>query len=101
MANDDEASSSTGAAPTHEPRDKNLQVKVTATYQAAVQVLATAKGHKTISDYIGSLLDAEIAAAQLDELDNAIDERKAREANDEKASLREVFSKAGPLKAVG
>lgn len=100
MADDDTASSNE-AAPTPEPRDKNLQVKVTATYQAAVQVLATAKGFKTISDYIGSLLDAEIAAAQLDELDSAIDHRKAQEADREKASLREVFAKAGPLKAAG
>ena len=98
---DDDASSSTDAAPSPEPRDKNLQVKVTATYQAAVQVLATAKGFKTISDYIGSLLDAEIAAAQLDELDSAIDQRKAQEADHEKASLRKVLSKAGSLKAVG
>ena len=101
MADDDNSSHDEGT-PTVEPKDKNLQLKQTATYQAAVQALAKAKGYKTISEYLQALLDAEIAAAsdELDELDTAIDERKAQEADKEKAALRSVLSGARPLVAV-
>lgn len=100
MAYEDDDSSRDGGTPTPEPRDKNLQLKQTATYQAAVQALAKAKGYKTISDYLQALLDAEIAAASIDELDTAIDERKAQEADNEKAALRSKLSEARPLVAV-
>jgi hypothetical protein len=77
-----------------EARDKNLQLKATAKYQAAVLVLAKAHGYKTISDYLQFLLDREIAAAQaqIDDLDDAIDQRKAQEAEEEKAELRAALT---------
>lgn len=88
--------------PDVEPKDKNLQLKQTATYQAAVQALAKAKGYKTISDYLQALLDAEIAAAseEIDDLETDIDARKAQEADKEKAALRSRLSEVRPLVAV-
>lgn len=81
-----------------EIKDKNLQLKVTAKYQAAVLVLAKAHGHKTISEYLQFLLDREIAAAhaQIDELDKEIDQRKAQEAEEEKAKLRAALTGEDP-----
>lgn len=92
----DDGESGEETTPNAEPKDKNLQLKATETYQKAVLALAKAHGYKTIADYLQFLLDRELATAhaQIAQLKNDIDQRYAQEADREKAELDAALAPA-------